>query len=180
EAMGRHGFVADAPWPSYDESLIDLEAEESEDLILNTLDDILKIVRVKRVQPKRVVIYTASKWKWDLYRYILQALERGEASASRLIQEAISLEGYKGREGEVSKFVKKVFEDARTLSKELKDRRIKIGKMDELKLFSDVREFFAKELKAEVDVYSEDDGAKYDPAGRAGLAQPYRPAIYIE
>ena len=38
----------------------------------------------------------------------------------------------------------------------------------------------AKELNVEVAIFDEDDASRYDPASRAKLAKPYRPAIYFE
>lgn len=180
ELLGGKGFVVEAPWPSYDEGLIDVEAEEAEELVSNTLDDIFKIVRVKKLRPKRLVIYTAAEWKHGLYLQVLRAIEQGETDVSRLVKEILSSGEYKGREAETSKLVKKLFDDLRTLSRESRKRRIKIGRLDELKIFSDAKEFFAKELNTCVEVYNEDERDKYDPASRASLAQPYRPAIYIE
>lgn len=42
------------------------------------------------------------------------------------------------------------------------------------------RGFFARELKVEVQVHAEDEEGMYDPKGRAKLAEPYRPAIFVE
>ena len=63
---------------------------------------------------------------------------------------------------------------------ELRSRRLEVGDIDERRVFAEAQTFFAKELKTEVEVHSEDDASLYDPKGRAKMAEPYRPAIFIE
>jgi len=58
--------------------------------------------------------------------------------------------------------------------------RLQTGVIDEFDVLKAAGEFYKKETNAEVKVYREDDREKYDPKNRAQLAQPYRPAIYIE
>jgi hypothetical protein len=57
---------------------------------------------------------------------------------------------------------------------------LEVGEFDERGLFTDARDFLSRELKTEVEVHSEDDSSLYDPRGRAKMAEPYRPAIFIE
>ncbi len=40
--------------------------------------------------------------------------------------------------------------------------------------------FFAKEMKTDVEVHGEGDESLYDPKARAKVAEPYRPAIFVE
>jgi leucyl-tRNA synthetase len=57
---------------------------------------------------------------------------------------------------------------------------LKIGEIEEKKAFDEARGFFARELKVEVQVHGENEEGMYDPKGRAKLAEPYRPAIFVE
>jgi len=81
---------------------------------------------------------------------------------------------------DLPKFAAKVIQQVRTMTAELRGRRLKIGTLDEMKAFSEAREFFARELKVEVQVHGEQDEPLYDPKSRARFAEPYRPAIFIE
>ncbi len=45
---------------------------------------------------------------------------------------------------------------------------------------TEAQTFFSKELRTEVEVHGEEDASLYDPKGRAKIAEPYRPAIFIE
>ncbi|NIM45361.1 MAG: hypothetical protein GTO54_07000 [Nitrososphaeria archaeon] len=58
--------------------------------------------------------------------------------------------------------------------------RLKVIGLDETAILKEALLFYERELKADVKVYSEEDGGKDDPKGRAALAQPFRPAIYLE
>lgn len=66
------------------------------------------------------------------------------------------------------------------MSTELRKRRLGVGEVDERKAFTEAREFFAKELKVEVEIHAEGESELYDPKGRSKFAEPYRPAIFIE
>jgi hypothetical protein len=63
---------------------------------------------------------------------------------------------------------------------DLRARKIRAGEIDERKGFVEAEHFFAKELKTEVEVHSEEASGLYDPKGRAKFAEPYRPAIFVE
>jgi hypothetical protein len=47
-------------------------------------------------------------------------------------------------------------------------------------VLKDAKSFLEKELNAKVEIYAEEDLARYDPKARAQLAKPNRPAIFIE
>jgi hypothetical protein len=50
----------------------------------------------------------------------------------------------------------------------------------EFNLLKEVKGFLEREFKCEVLIYCEDSPEIYDPKGRAVLARPCKPAIYVE
>jgi len=58
--------------------------------------------------------------------------------------------------------------------------RLQLQKLDEIDVMNDAQKLCSQQFNVEVAVYSEDDSERYDPKGRSMLAQPYRPAIFIE
>jgi len=50
----------------------------------------------------------------------------------------------------------------------------------ELALFEEANDFFSREMKAKVFIYSVADKGKYDPQNKASKAKPGKPAIYVE
>jgi leucyl-tRNA synthetase len=81
---------------------------------------------------------------------------------------------------DLPKFASKIIKQARTMSTELRRRKLGIGEIDELTALKDAAAFFGRELKVEVEPHSEDDQEVYDPKSRSKFAEPYRPAIFIE
>ena len=50
-------------WPVADESKRDQVAEESEDLLMNLISDLQNIIKVTKIVPQKVIIYTGAQWK---------------------------------------------------------------------------------------------------------------------
>lgn len=180
ELMGCERFVSRALWPKVDESKIDVEAEEGEELVKSLLDDTLNIIRVTKIKPSKVNFYVSSGWKWEAYLSALKMVGEGSLDTGSLIKMLLGREGLRSRAKEVSGFVKKLVEELRTIPPDMRERRLKINLLGEFETLREAKGFFEKELGVEVSIYSEDDTHRYDPKGRAGLAKPYRPAIYVE
>jgi leucyl-tRNA synthetase len=51
---------------------------------------------------------------------------------------------------------------------------------DEAATYGGASGFLAREFDAEIKVYAEDDPDVEDPGGKAGNAQPLRPAVHVE
>jgi leucyl-tRNA synthetase len=81
---------------------------------------------------------------------------------------------------EASDFIKRKWEELSRTPNERRKEIANIGELPEMQILGDAKDFLARELNTEVFIFKEDDPTKYDPAGRAKLAQPYRPAIYFE
>ena len=81
---------------------------------------------------------------------------------------------------EVASLVPRVIKALTKLPTERKTNVLRIGAMDEREIVVDAVGFLSDRLSAKVSVFSEDDVACYDPKGRAGMAMPGQPAIYIE
>lgn len=173
EKMGGEGFVSLASWPSRDEAPQNLEAEELEGMLRLLLDDTKHILRVTGIKPGKIYYYTAAPWKWETY---LEALRCGKTEAKSLVKEAM----VKPEARKLGKQVVKMVEEAVRLDEALKKRRLMVGEVDEAAFLNEVKTFLQSELEAEVLVFREDEMGIYDPKGKAAVAQPYRPAIYIE
>ncbi|MFQ6134680.1 MAG: leucine--tRNA ligase, partial [Nitrososphaerales archaeon] len=127
ESMGHKELVSAAGWPKPDESKIDVEAEEGEELVKNLLDDTLNIVRVTKIKPKRVVYYTSSGWKWTVYLSALQLADEDSLDMGLLMKRLMEKAELKSRAKEASAFAKKLVEEVRTVPPDMRERRRKIG-----------------------------------------------------
>lgn len=176
--IGQRGFVSTSEWPEFKKLIVDEKSNELEVLVRQTLDDTQEIIATTKIAPKKVYYYTAAKWKWRVYGEALTRANSQPETLNGLIRDMLAAKASSAKD--LPKFAVKIIQQARTMPAELRERRLKIGEIDERKAFDEARGFFARELKVEVQVHGEDEEGMYDPKGRAKLAEPYRPAIFVE
>jgi leucyl-tRNA synthetase len=176
--MGQAGLVAAADWPNVPPTRTDMMADELELLIKQTLEDTQEIIATTKLSPKKVHYYTAAKWKWRVYIDALTRANSHPETLDGLIRDMLSAKVASVKD--LPKFAAKIVQQSKTMPAGLRSRRLEVGDIDERRVFAEAQTFFAKELKTEVEVHSEDDASLYDPKGRAKMAEPYRPAIFIE
>ncbi len=180
EKMDRAGFISKAEWPKYDDKRIDVMVEGTESIVESTLEDTANIAKATKIKAKGVYFYTSADWKWKVYLKALEKAETGKLDFSDFMKELLADSEMKSRARELAKFVQKCCDDVLKIASDMRRSRLQTGLIDEFEALKAAGNFYKKELDAEVKVYREDDPAKYDPKNRAQLAQPYRPAIYIE
>lgn len=178
EMLGGGGFVSTAPWPEPDESKVDAEAELAEGLVASVLEDVRNILSVLKSRPSTAYIYTASGWKWEVYRRLAELAERG-ADQGTVLRELASSRELRPIAREVAAFVKRAYPPLLEASSEERARR-RSARLDELSVLREATPFLEAELGLRVVVFSEEDPSKHDPRGRSSLALPLRPAIYLE
>ena len=173
-----------AGWPSADEDKIDIVAEESEQLIMNLIFDLQKIVKVTRINPKKIIFYTAARWKLKVYNKILSSvfLESNPNFGDVMKQLIKDPETTKAKND--SNMVRKMIEDILSDPIETRNRRLRFENFDEKLPIEDARNLLSLESgneHPEILVYSEDDTdqSEYDPKHKAKFARPFKPAIYL-
>ncbi len=175
--LAKEGFVSEARYPEPVEAEIDPAAEAAEDLLQATLADVREILKVTKLAPERIALYTAPAWIRRIRAIAMDLSRTGAVPMSELIEKALSEPGMRERAKEVAGYAKKIAE-------ELRQRRPAeapaVGAVDEFERFSEDLGFLRAELGARVDVYRADDPSRWDPKGRAALSIPGRPAIYVE
>jgi leucyl-tRNA synthetase len=180
EVMGNRRSLTAAGWPVLEEKKIDIEAEESEFLISNLLADIQNIVKVTKITPTKIVIYTSAGWKLQIYKAILANILNGTINFGQIMKQMIANpETVKAKSD--PKLVQRMVDDILSAPLESRNRRLKLTEFNEVTTIRDAQALLSDEIsKAEIVVYSEDDPARYDPKLRANSARPFKPAIYIE
>ena len=180
ESLGKGGFVSKAQWPKPEEFKKFAKAEIVEEEIRKTIEDVNDIIQVTEKIPKQIILYTASDWKWQVFLRLVKERETGSEQTRTLMKGFASDPKMKNNIKNVAKYIEKVSKEVSEMSTETRGRLLEAGVIEELEALQSSREFLSKELKAEIKVYGEDDELRFDPAGRAGLAKPIRPAIYVE
>jgi leucyl-tRNA synthetase len=179
--MGGTGFVSLSAWPQYDAQKVNLVAEESEVLLKSVLEDTLNIMRATGLTPKKVCYYTATRWKWDVYRKALtMAQEMDRVTQSDLMTELMKDAEMKKKAKPVAGFVSQIIDDVNRAGRGRSERLLALKVLDEQAVLRDAERFLNQELSGQIQVYGEDDEQRYDPKKRAQLAKPLRPAIYLE
>jgi len=180
ESLGNESFVSFAPWPKANEELFKPDAEELEEAIKTSLEDVQKIIRVTKITPTKINFYVATSWKWKVYLKALKLTESGELGIGALIVESFKDEELKTRAKAVPSFARSIMEDVKKTPAKTVKRRINMGMINEHVLLQDAEAFFRNEFRCDVTISEESDPWIHDPEKRATRAKPYRPAIYVE
>ncbi len=178
--LGQKGLVSVAKWPKADEKLSNPKAEQAESLISDVLDDTREILKTTAMTPKRVSFYTAAGWKWSVYLRALEAGAAGTADQGSFLRTVMADSEVRGLGKIAADYAAKVFRQVRQMGDDQRKVRVGTGRLEEGEVLAGALDFFGRELRAEVRVWDEDDEGVEDPKGRARLAEPFRPAIFVE
>lgn len=87
--LGHTESIAFVPYPAEDPDKIDNAAEVAENIIIKTLEDVEEIIRVAKIEPKKVYLYTTHEWRVMILR---KAAEIALASDGYIPTEKIARE----------------------------------------------------------------------------------------
>jgi leucyl-tRNA synthetase len=196
ETLGGPGFISKAEWPPI---IVNLGANDVttgfptigqaglnekalllEDYVSAPLDDISNIKKMTGIDPRRIVLYTASEWRWKVIREMIEITAQGDGRVDigAIMKKLMADPSLKPYASEIAKLVNKMSKDVAKMGNAEK-RRLELLK-NETEILQGLTRFFSSELGVPVEVYSEDDPKKYDPVGKSKGAIPLKPAIYIE
>jgi len=178
--LNKSGFISLTDWPVYDENKVNVKAEETENLIKNILEDTANILRATKMVPKEIYYYSATSWKWKVYLTALKKSVSGPLAIGDLMKEMMADPELKTVAGKVAKFAQGITEEINRMPEDMKQRQLQVGALDETSLMEKAAAFFEREFNTKLHTYRENDSNIHDPKRKAGLAKPYRPAIYIE
>ncbi len=180
EKLGNDGLASKSSWPTISADVVDSNAIQSEDLLKSIMDDIANIIKVTKITPKKIVIYTADAFKGKAYHAILGKVMSGQTNMGAIMKELIA----NPDTSDIKKnpdFVQKTIKDILSEPVEIRKTRLESGEFDEKSLIGSELISLAKaDFGVDVAVYSEKDSEIYDPKGKARHARPFKPAILIE
>lgn len=162
EFLGKKGFVSIAEWPK----IKDVEIDNSEDFIKNTLEDINSVLNLVKVKPKKISLFVSEKWKYALYKIIKSEMKKTrdfKVIMSKVMQD-----------NELKKYSKDII---KIIQKSLKTGIDNISTQDkEYDIIEQSKEFFEKEFNAEVIILK----AEQSRENKARQALPGKVAILVE
>lgn len=164
ERMGEKSFVSLERFPEYGD--INKSVLKAEELLIKTMEDIEEIKKVAKIEPEKIYIYLAPKWKWEVMDIALSLDKKGMLNMKNLMNEIKKM----------NVDMKEASIYAGKLVKEIKKEEFL--KIDEKEYFEDAIDFLQKEFNAEFRIYGDEEC--YDPANKRRFAMPYKPAIYME
>ncbi len=180
EKLGNSDLVSKSSWPEVSDNTIDANAIQSEDLLKSIMDDIANIIKITKITPKNIAIYTADAFKSKVYHTILTKVMSRQTNLGVIMKELIA----NPETSEIKRnpdFVQKIIKDILSEPVEIRKSKLETGEFDEKQLISSELISLAKaDFGADVQVYSEKDSDIYDPKGKARHARPFKPAILIE
>ena len=177
EEFGFEGMVSEAQLPEVDHSSRSVITEYSEDFLGNVMSDISEIIKVTGMEPKKIVVYTAPQWKIDVYQKALALHKDGKLDIPTLTKTCMADEALRSKGKAVSDLARKTAQDYMRLPSEKLEA---VAGADELKHLTSAKDFMSKEIGYPIEVYSADDENRYDPSGKAKVAGPGKPGIYLE
>lgn len=179
ERLGNPGLVSKSQWPKSDQQ-VDAKAVQAEDLLASIIEDVRNILKVTKISPKNIVVYTADPWKMKAYQKIAKDVIGGQTNIGAIIKSLIA-----DKETEDIKkdpdFVKKVVNSILADPVEARKMKSEMDALDETQIIkAELSSLVKKEFGVDLQVFSESDPAKYDPKGKARMARPFKPALLIE
>ncbi len=158
-------LMSELSWPQMDETAVDDKIEKAEEMIQDLAKDIKEVIKITKSNPETIHIYTAPKWKYDVYEI---AQEVGKPNVGEIIKKSMQANLYDNKK-ELSKFATKAGKTFNKINY--------VGQIDEVAIITDALDYLESEVGAKIVVYDE---PTYDPQNKAQNASPYKPAIYLE
>ncbi len=180
EKLGQTGVVSKSDWPEYSKENIDATSIQSEELLKSTIEDITNILKVTKITPQKIAIYTADSFKSKVYHSILEKVMAGQTNMGVVMKDLIANPDTSDVK-KIPDFVQKTIKDILSEPTEIRQTKLESKEFDEKNfLVSELIELGKKDFGVEIQVYSESDLDIYDPKGKAKHARPFKPAIFIE
>ncbi|KAG2472506.1 MAG: Leucine--tRNA ligase [Nitrosopumilales archaeon] len=180
EKLGQSGLVSDSMWPDVSEDTVDMNALLSEEVLKGIMEDIANILKVTKITPKKITIYTADSFKGKAYHRILERVMSGETNMGNIMKDLIA----NPETADIKKnpdFVQKTIKDILSEPTEIRKTKLELKEFDEKALISSELISLARmDLGVDVQVFSENDAGAYDPKEKARHSRPFKPAILIE
>ena len=177
EQAGFEGFVSTTELPKADDETISVNAEYGENLLRDTLSDIIEIRKIAGIEPKKLILYTTAKWKKDVMAMAAAMQDEGPLSIPNLTKACMSEDSIKKNGKAASELAKKV---AVEFTRCEPGSKKPVYETDEFELLKGAASFIEEETGLPVEILSADADDVYDPAKKARAASPGRPAIYLE
>lgn len=166
--LEKQGLISQADWPSYEVSKINPVLEAEENIISVTLDDVVAVTRLAKLQKLGLAtIIVADDWKFLVFKKLKELLAhtRDPGEIIRSVMQS-DLKKYSDK---IPGIVQKLIRDPSKMPEYVGHQEA------EVQLLIDSKEFFEKELCCEMKIVREQDSKE----SKAVQAMPGKPAIIV-
>jgi leucyl-tRNA synthetase len=166
EKLGNKGFISLEKWPKFDEKKISEELEQADLLIESTKSDIRDVLKLAKIEsPRKITLFVADGWKYQLYNAILEELKKTR-NVSDIMKKVMSTD------------LKKYGQDIQRMLPKLIQNppQTTLDNEKEFKALKESEHYFEKEFNAKVEVVRA--GSSTQPKARNAL--PGKPALLVE
>jgi len=182
EKLGNSDLVSKSDWPCVSDDVFDQTAILAEDFLESIMYDIVKIIKITKITPKKITIYTADSFKSKAYHAILEKVMSGETNMGTIMKELIS----NPETSEIKMnpdFVQKTIKDILSEPTEIRKAKLETKDFDERSLIeNELISIVKADFKVDVQVFDEKDSLEHSSKAisKARHARPFKPAILIE
>jgi len=179
ERLGNSGLASKSAWPAPNNAT-DSTSIQSEELLQSTIEDIKNVIKVTKMTPQKIVLYTADPWKVKAFRKIASSVIAGQTNIGAIIKDLIANPETENIKKDPD-FVKKSVNSILAESTEMRKLRAELEPINEVAILSaELSTLVKKEFGVDVTVFEESNPSKYDPKNKAKMARPFKPALYME
>jgi leucyl-tRNA synthetase len=144
----------------------------------STLSDIEEIIKVTKITPNMVALYTAPEWKIKAFKMALEMKNKEELNPGVLIKTLMADPDNRKYGKEIPKYIQKLVPDISSMKTERFEMLLGMS-LDEMTILKENIGCLANEIGCTIQVYNADK-PEYDPENKSRFAAPLRPAIYLE
>jgi len=159
EIFNKEGYISLESFPESNEQYINEELELGEEFIVSTMEDIRRIIEIAKIKPKRIHLYTAEYWKYEVLKIMNKNKDKNIKEIMPIIMKNPEFRKY-GKE--IPKLINEL---------------MKIGikpVIDEVEILKNGKTFLEREFGCEIVIDGEDKNNK------KRFSIPYKVAIYLE
>ncbi len=179
-SFGKKDFISTSNWPQIENSKINPEAEEKENILVDLIGDTLNILKATKILPHQICYYSAANWKQKIYQNLINKAVNGQVTISEVMKELSQDPSLRPNMKSIASYVPKALKILNKFPISRKKRLAEIVISDEKDFIENAKKFLENRFKTKISVFTEDDSKRYDPNQRAKLAIPGQPAIFIE
>ena len=175
---GSKEIVALDKFPVLELSKLHPEAEVSELLLQRLLEDSKKIMKMLPQPAKKIHIYLAESWQYDLFSLATKARTKGERMSDTL-QAFFKLHLEVDRKIASNSLIK-ITKTINELGEDFLENFGKCVSFEEALTYTASKIYLQKQLALEVIIHAGNETGKYDPRNRSAQSQPFKPALFLE